>query len=58
MDAGARSVAHLREGQIPEGLFTVRLEGRVSLNPHEPMYPGDVPMIVLIEKVLDVEKPE
>ena len=54
LDSAARKAAIWRKPGPPEGTFTVRLVGRVSLYPHQKRYLGDATRTVLIEKLVDV----
>jgi|SRR6185312_2483016 len=56
LDSEARRVAHQRKPNSPEGTFTVRLIGRVSLHQHAPQYLGDGTATVLIEKILSLRE--
>lgn len=58
LDAQARKAADWRKPEPPWGTFTVRLIGRVGLQPHPKRYIGDGTRTVLIEKVLSVQKSE
>ena len=55
LDAAARKAAGWRKPEPPWGTFTVRLIGRVSLNPHEKRYLGDATRTVLIENLTSVQ---
>jgi len=54
LDAEARRVAHWRKPEPPWGTFTVKLVGRLGLNPHEKRYLGDGTQTVLIEELTSV----
>jgi hypothetical protein len=56
LDAGARRLTRSRKAEPPEGTFTVRLVGRISLYTHQPRYLGDGTRTVLVEKVLGIRK--
>ena len=54
LDTAARKAAGWRKPEPPWGTFTVRLVGRISLNPHEKRYLGDATRTVLVEELAGV----
>ncbi|KTE08531.1 hypothetical protein [Sphingopyxis sp. H115] len=58
LDAGARRVAQWWKPDPPWGTFSVKLVGRISLQPHQGRHLGDGTRIVTVEKILSVSKAE
>jgi len=56
LDAAARKAAGGRKPEPPEGRFTVKLVGRISLTAHEKRYLGDATRTVLIEELTSVRQ--
>jgi len=56
LETRARRVAHWAHVEPVWGVFTVRLYGRVSVEPHEKRYLGDGTRTVLVEKLIEVRK--
>ena len=54
LDAAARKAAGWRKPEPPWGRFTVKLAGRISLNPREKRYLGDATRTVLVEELTSV----
>ena len=54
LDAAARKAAGWKKPVPPWGTFTVKLVGRLSLNPHEKRFLGDSTRSVLIEMLTSV----
>lgn len=54
LDTEARAAAHWTQREPVDGLFTVRLFGRVSLDRHLKRYLGDATRTVRVDRVLSV----
>lgn len=56
LDEAARRAVHGKRNEAPEGTFTVRFVGRISLYRHEKRFLGDGTETVLVEKLLSVRR--